>query len=155
MDLTQYLTTLRDQLVAVAATGGDETRHAASLLTTGLEPSARLALMHALSDLAAEVTAALDDRVVEVTLDGLDLRISVSSTADLLEPLGDEGSDEREGGEVSRISLRLPSALKRRAERRAAESGVSLNTWLVEAVREAVRTSGGSRGHRVRGWVQA
>ena len=48
-------------------------------LGVALAPAARLAIMNALSDLAAEVTAALDDRVVEVRLDGRDVRIAVSS----------------------------------------------------------------------------
>ena len=86
------------------------------LLSAGLEPGARLALMHALSDFAAEVTASLEDRVVELTLDGLDLRVAVSPAAGRPEErLGPEPGREEEG-EISRISLRLPSALKNRAE---------------------------------------
>ena len=37
--------------------------------------------MNALSDLAAEVTASLDDHVVDVRLDGRDVRVVVSDPA--------------------------------------------------------------------------
>ncbi len=42
-----------------------------------------------------------------------------------------------EGAETSRITLRLPEALKVRAEELATGRGQSLNTWIVNAVRAA------------------
>ncbi len=150
MELDPYLRTLRNQLATAAETGDVEARQAAALLSTTLEPSFRLSLMHALSDFAVEVTAALDDRVVEIALDGLDPRVSVSpATGEAREA---PGPDLEEDGETSRVSLRLPAALKHEAETRAADARVSLNTWLVETVRTALRASGS--GHRVRGWVR-
>lgn len=153
MELTPYVSSLRAQLEAASASGDPDARRAAALLSAALEPSARLALMHALSDFAAEVTASLDDRVVEVTLDGLDLAVGVSPAA---EPSGARPEAELErNGETSRVSLRLPSLLKSEADARAAEAGISLNTWLVEAVRDALRPGRDRRGgHRVRGWVK-
>ncbi|MBJ7359961.1 MAG: pilus assembly protein HicB, partial [Nocardioides sp.] len=47
--------------------------------------------------------------------------------------------DEVEDGNVARITLRLPEAVKARAEEFAARSGHSLNTWLVNVVRAATR----------------
>src|ERR1700712_4929077 len=78
MDLTPYIRNLREDLLAAAAIGDEEVRRAAALLGAAIEPAGRLAIMNALSDLAAEVTQALDQHVVEVKLDGRDLRVSVS-----------------------------------------------------------------------------
>ncbi len=82
MDLTRYLQNLRDDLLTAASVGDENARQAAALLTGALEPAARLAIMNALSDLAAEVTGALQDTTVELRLDGRDVRVSVTRHAD-------------------------------------------------------------------------
>jgi hypothetical protein len=141
MDLTPYITTLREDLSTAASAGDEQTRRTAAVLAAALEPAARLAIMNALSDLAAEVTAALEDRVVELRLDGRDVRVAV--TGDPLEPPGAPtppppplGQDL--GGDVSRITLRLLEEIKTRAEQAAASQGVSLNAWLSQAVQGAL-----------------
>ena len=68
MDLTPYVAQLRDDLATAASAGDEQTRRTAALLGSAIEPAARLALMNALSDLAAEVTASLGDRTVELRL---------------------------------------------------------------------------------------
>ena len=78
MDLTRYLQNLRDDLLTAASVGDENARQAAALLAGALEPAARLAIMNALSDLAAEVTGALQDTTVELRLDGRDVRVSVA-----------------------------------------------------------------------------
>src|SRR3954466_6868557 len=79
MDIGQYVAQLREDLASAAAAGDEQTQRTAALLGAAIEPAARLALMNALSDLAAEVTAALPDRVVEARLDGRDVRVAVSA----------------------------------------------------------------------------
>src|SRR5919201_6201186 len=108
MDLSHYVQQLREDLAAAAAAGDEQTRRTAALLGAAIEPAARLAIMNALSDLAAEVTAALGDRVVEVRLDGRDVRVSVSGTghADDAEPDDEEEPPPPpptgDGGDISR-----------------------------------------------------
>ncbi len=82
MDLTRYLQNLRDDLLTAASVGDENARQAAALLAGALEPAARLAIMNALSDLAAEVTGALQDTTVELRLDGRDVRVAVSRHTD-------------------------------------------------------------------------
>ncbi|HEX2298785.1 MAG TPA: toxin-antitoxin system HicB family antitoxin [Pseudonocardiaceae bacterium] len=183
MDLTPYISRLREDLTAAASAGDEQTRQTAALLGAALEPAARLTLMNALSDLAAEVTAMLDDRVVEVRLDGRDVRVAMSSAfgphpePDATSPPPPHGaygahgprgpgasSFADMGGEISRMTLRLMDQIKGQAERAAAEQGVSLNTWVSQAVQgalrgekwnEAHRGEQDRRGHsRVHGWVQ-
>src|SRR5919198_5660720 len=81
MDLSPYLAALREDLSTTASAGDENMRRAAAVLAAALEPAARLAIMNALSDLAAEVTASLDDHVVEVRLDGRDVQVVVTRTA--------------------------------------------------------------------------
>ncbi|HEY5115301.1 MAG TPA: toxin-antitoxin system HicB family antitoxin, partial [Nakamurella sp.] len=78
MDLTPYTQNLRDDLLTAASVGDEDSRRAAALLASAIEPAARLAIMNALSDLAAEVTGALQDTSVELRLDGRDVRVSVT-----------------------------------------------------------------------------
>jgi hypothetical protein len=166
MDLTSYISQLREDLTAAASAGDEQTRRTAAALGVALEPAARLTIMNALSDLAAEVTAALEDQVVEVRLDGRDVRVVVSAQADGPPPPFEGGAAPcgDAGGDIRRMTLRLIDQVKAQAERAAAEQGVSLNTWVSQAVAGALRGEpwteppwgpGDRRGrNRVRGWVQ-
>jgi len=202
MDLSTYLSELREGLAAATAAADEETRGTAVLLGAAIEPTARLMLMNALSDLAAEVTAALGDRTVEVRLDGRDVRVAVSPAAggsadekDEPETADDgEWSGARsgsgfgsgffgpggpgrgfggfgggfgpDGGDISRVTLRLVEQMKNQAERAAAEQGMSLNSWVAQAVQGALHGNGPFDQHgkpgkrdrrserRVKGWVQ-
>ena len=166
MDLNPYIRTLREDLLAAAAIGDEETRRAAALLGAAIEPAGRLAIMSALSDLAAEVTQALEHHVVEVKIDGRDLRVSVSRR-DGWDPLEAEAAApghrlhpedlrramQEAGGELSRTTVRLFNDLKSQAEQAASEQGVSLNTYISRAVSDSVRTAvpPGFNGKRDRG----
>lgn len=170
-----YVTSLREDLAAAAAAGDEQTQRTAALLAGAIEPAARLAMLHALSDMAAEVTESLGDgRTVEVRLDGRQARIAVG------EPPRDEQPDQvlptplggDMAGDVSRITLRLVEQLKSHAEQAASSQGVSLNSWIGQAVQGALHSSqlpsgapaGGAPGRdrgrprdqsrRLRGWVQ-
>ena len=79
MDLSPYLNSLREDLNAAASAGDENTKRAAAVLSAALEPAARLAIMSALSDLADEVTAQLDNTVVDVRLSGRDVRVVVDT----------------------------------------------------------------------------
>ncbi|WP_415839222.1 hypothetical protein [Nocardioides zeicaulis] len=73
MDITPYVDTLRRDLVAAAEAGSEELKQAAERLAYALDPSARLALMEAISHAAAEITAELPDGSVDVRLVGREL----------------------------------------------------------------------------------
>ena len=162
MDVSQYVAALREDLAAAAAAGDEQTRRTAALLAAAIEPAARLAIMNALSDLAAEVTAALGDREVEVRLDGREVRVAVSAPEPDPEPEPDPAPRPGPGEDFSRISLRLVEQIKAQAERAAAAQGMSLNSWVAQAVQGALSGKPGRRGNwgehgggrRLRGWVQ-
>jgi len=140
MDLTDYVDALRGSLTAA---GGPQAQETARLLADTMEPAVRLALIDALSAMAAEITATLDGTLVDVRLRGRDPEVVVvpaaHDRADEPAPAGDPLDDAGDDGSTARISLRLPDALKARAEAAAATAGSSLNTWLIRAVATAVR----------------
>lgn len=150
MDLSPYITSLREDLTATASAGDEQTRRAAAVLSAALEPAVRLALMSALADLAAEVTTQLPDQVVEVRLDGRDVRVVVTGTGGAQQPgptpppppLG-EGSEN-----IARMTLRMVEQIKGQAEQAAAAQGVSLNTFISQAVQGALAGSQQLHGER-------
>jgi hypothetical protein len=144
MDLSEYVDALRTSLTQAAAAAGDQARETARLLADTMEPAVRLTVTNALSDMAAEVTAALDGGLGDIRVRGRDPEVVVVppvAHAPAEEPDAEDDDGDEEGS-VARISLRLPEHLKTRAEAAAAASGVSLNAWLVRAVSAAVRAPG-------------
>jgi hypothetical protein len=138
MDITEYVDTLRADLVQAARAMGPEIEQAAERLSFALDSSVRLALMDALSHAAAEITNELDGTSVEVRLQGREpvfvvVRSEPAPTQPI--PTGEDAADD--DGETARITLRLPESLKTKAEELASGRGQSLNTWLVSAVRAA------------------
>lgn len=156
MDLSPYVSALRESLTTAAAAGDAQTRTTASVLAAAVEPAARLAIMNALSDLAGEVTLALDDRVVEVRLDGQDVQVVVTGTpTDEHEPAEDPPPTSTDPGDITRITVRLLEELKTKAEQAAAARGVSLNAFVSQAVQGALRERGRRGGPWGRQWDQS
>ncbi|WP_433683805.1 toxin-antitoxin system HicB family antitoxin [Nocardia sp. CA-119907] len=136
MDLNKYTARLREDLIAAAALGDEKTQATAAALAAATESSARLALLAALSDLAAEVSTELGDRTVHVSVDGTDATVDVRKNPPTE---GEHPSFEEMTGDISRVTLRLVEQMKAKAEEAAAASGVSLNSWLSNAVSGALR----------------
>jgi hypothetical protein len=141
MDITPYVDSLKRDLMAAAEAAGPEARAGAERLTYALDPSARLAMMEAISQAAAEITAELPSGGVDVRLDGRDLAFVVHapSVPQPPAPPSPPSFEEDDDGGLARITLRIPESVKTKAEEMAAKSGQSLNTWLVNVVRSATR----------------
>jgi hypothetical protein len=145
MQIATYVEQLQRHLLAAASPGGPEVEELAGRLVTALEAAGRVAILEALSEAAGEITRELAPGSVDVRLRGRDVDFAVikpgtdaapgaPATAPSAPPAAEEGEDAA----TSRTTLRLPDALKGRAEQAAAAEGVSLNTWLVRAVAAAV-----------------
>jgi HicB family len=152
MDITPYVETLRQDLAAAAEAGGPEIRAAAERLGLALDPAVRLVLMDALSQAAAEITSELPEGVVEVRLKGREPQLHVDVPRHSGPPAppdppsppvpGAHTEEDEEEGTIARITLRIPEAVKFRAEELAAKSGHSLNGWIVNVLRNATRDRG-------------
>lgn len=157
MELTTYVERLRAEVATATELAGPEITAAAQRVLAAVDPATRLVLLEALTDAAAEITTELPSGSVETRLRGRAVEFvldGVGAPAGPTEAYPEDPEPEPvdEGGAQIRITLRLPEGLKLRAEELAAEVGQSLNSWLVDAVREAT-TSGlriNLRSHGVR-----
>jgi len=138
MNIDTYTAAITDSVLAAAELGDDQTRRTAAALAAALAAPARLALLSALSDMASEVTAQLDGHHVAVRLDGteavVEVRSDTSPHTEQTPPTFEEMT-----GDISRVTLRLVEQIKTRAEEAAAQNGVSLNSWVAQAVQGALK----------------
>jgi hypothetical protein len=148
MDITPYVESLRHDLAAAAEAGGPEAKAAAERLALALDPAVRLALMDALSQAAAEITSELPAGQIDVRLRGREPEFVVDVPTVPMQaappappaPPSPEEIEEAEGDDaVARITLRIPESVKYKAEELAAKGGHSLNSWIVNVVRNATR----------------
>jgi hypothetical protein len=180
MDLTPHVEALRQQLLVAAEPGGETARELAGRLVAALDPAARMVLLEVLSTATDEITSEIAPGSVEVRLRGGDPEFVVNLPEPDLSPSNGETAAptststapvpapaaaivDTDEGSTSRITLRLPEALKVRIEERAGADGVSVNSWLVRAVADAVDHAGSpappprrtpSGGQRVTGWAR-
>jgi hypothetical protein len=157
MDLTPYVTSLRQELALAAETGGPEARALAERLTAPLESALRLTLLEALSTAAGEITRDLAPGSVDLRLRGREPsfvvtpppaeppdRSDVPAAVETERPAltaARSGPDADEAT-MARINLRLPQDLKDRVEHAAREAGLSVNAWLVRSAAHALAAAG-------------
>ena len=121
---------LADPAVADAAAG----------FMDAFRPAVRSALLEVVQQAAAEVTAQLGDRQVDVRLSGGDPELVIASATSHDERSIDDDLE-------ARITLRLPGSLKGIIEDAASSSGDSINGWVIDALRS--RAKRGTVGSRV------
>jgi hypothetical protein len=151
MELTPYVETLRRELTAAAAVGGQESRAFVERLLPALDSAVRLTLLEALSAAVEEISAELAPGVVDVRLRGgmagfvvtppapaaLATDDTVAGPAEVRLP-----SAEGDDAAMVRINLRLPGNLKALIEDAAAGGGLSVNAWIVRAAAAALAQEG-------------
>ncbi|MGH7643373.1 MAG: histidine kinase [Candidatus Dormibacteria bacterium] len=140
MELGQYVSDLQRQVVDGAANGAEETRPVAERLAAGLDAATRLVLLDVLSAAVGEITRDLAPGSVDMRLRGREIDFVV--TQPNTEPDSDEGpaaTTNLDDASTSRTTLRLPDALKARVDEAAVADGLSVNTWLVRAVADALQ----------------
>jgi hypothetical protein len=160
MDLNPYLERLGHDLAAAAATGGPEITRAADLLAGALDASARLCLLEALSDAAGEITAKLASASVEVRLRGREVDFAVVPIEPAEPTPPPAAATAGEGGDLTRITLRLQEWLKQEVEQAATVAGLSVNSWLADTIASSVKSGAGAKkpatpGRRITGYAKA
>lgn len=149
MELNTYTDRLSADIAAAAELGDEKTRDTASALASAMSPAVRLLLLSALTEFAGEVSDVLEDKRISVRLDGERVVLDVSDTSSTTtEADADDNRDAARdaknafddlSGDVSRVTLRLVEQIKERAEEAASQNGVSLNSWVSQAVQGALR----------------
>lgn len=142
MQIDSYVQAVREDLARVAAVGDESTARAAELLAVALESSLALRLQEAMAEAALELSGQLEQGRVEVRVAGGEPELVYVADAS---PVASGAADE---ALASRITLRLPDSLKARVEAAAASSGVSVNTWLVQALGRTLETRPSAGGNR-------
>src|SRR5918911_5582526 len=151
MQIDGHIQALREDLARIAAVGDESTARAAELLAVALESALSRRLLEALGEAALELSNQLDSGRVEVRFAGADPEfVYVRDEADEAEPAADDPL-------TARITLRLPDALKQRVEDAASREGVSVNTWIVQALARVASGAGAasrtrSSGRRLTGY---
>lgn len=168
MNLTMYVETLRDHLIAAAETGDAGSKAVVERLSAGVEAATRLVLLETISAAADEITRELAPGAVEVRLRGSDPDFVVTlpseavggiTAGETTAPVGGIPGSGEEGG-TSRLNLRLPETLKARIEEAAQRQGLSLNAWLVRMAAAAVEgppphmSPSPAGSQRYTGWVR-
>lgn len=156
MDLAHYLEAVASDLARATALADDQTRTIAERLTTVLEPALRLAMVQLLSESAAQLTSQLGGPVVTVRMEGRDPAWSIQSPV-RVEPAAEPETVVDGDDSLTRLTVRVPDPIKKRAEAMAQAEGQSLNAWIVQALRIATRpdTSEHTRSskRRITGWA--
>ena len=149
MRITPYVEAVRDDLLAVASVGQREGEELIGRLAAALESSLRLRLLEAVTEAAQELSGHIHSGHVEVRLAGSDPTLAfVEVVAEPAAPVGDDLS--------ARITLRLPESLKSRLDAAASAEGVSVNTWLVQAVSRALESRPSrAAGRRLSGYARS
>lgn len=154
MDLSPHTQQLRQRLEA--AVPGDAPPEVIGQLLAALEPALQLQLLDVLCLAAVEVSEQLPAGHVELRLAGRDARLVL--VGDQPTSTGDGHRTSEADISTARITLRLPDSLKSDVERAAERTGVSTNTWLVRAVRDALHEAvprQRSVGNRVLGFTSS
>lgn len=152
MQLTPYLEAVARDLESATALADEQTRELTHRVASVMEPGLRLAMVQLLSDVAAQLTAALDGPVITIRMEGRDPSWHiVHDEATLVAHDADPGDDDND----ARVTVRLPEAVKKRAEVAAQNAGQSLNTWIVKTLRRATTSENPSHrsSRRISGWA--
>lgn len=133
MRIDVHVETLRNDLVAVAALGDEQAAEAARRIAAALDSTFRLRLLDLVSEVAQELSDQIGHGRVEV-------RLAAGEPSLVFVP-EEEAAPAPTGAEdafTARITLRLPESLKGAVDAAATNAGMSVNTWLVSAIKRAL-----------------
>ena len=114
----------------------------AGVFLAAFTPAVRQGLLRAVEQAAAEVSAQLDDRRIDVRLVEGEPELGVTNL-DHTPPVTDDDLE-------ARLTLRLPTNLKQIIEDAASTSGDSINGWVVDALRSRTQRVGHRSTRHVR-----
>jgi hypothetical protein len=148
MQTSTHIEGIATDLAAIAATGDEATVAVAERLVRALEPSLRLHLLEALTVAAGEVDEQLPSGRIEVRLSGPDVVLAYVDA-----PAEPASQPDQVDDLAARITLRLPEGLKLATESAASADGLSVNAWLLRAIKEGLDRR--PPGRRLRGYARS
>lgn len=157
MEITPHVEAIRAALEAVAG-DDDTTAVVAERLSAAVAPAIQLQLLDVLGQVALEVSSQLPAGRLDLQLAGRDAVLVYREDPAAASPSAPPPADDEAG--TARLTLRMPEQLKNQVEAAAATTGLSTNSWLVNAARAALspippRRRGPGPGNRLSGYAQA
>lgn len=156
MDLTPHLEAVRSDLESLA---DEQTLAGLTRLSRAVEPSLQLRLLDVLGEAALELSEQLPGGHAEVRVAARDARLVYVPEGPI--DRDEAPADDDDEGGTTRITLRMPEALKAKVESAAAKEGQSVNAWLVHTIsrglegrRIEIEFGKSKRGSRVTGWAE-
>jgi hypothetical protein len=133
MRIDVHVDALRSDLAALAAIGDEKSAEVAMRVAGALEASFRLRFLDAVSEVANELSDQIGHGRVEV-------RLTAGEPSLVFVPDEEPQAPPAAGDDAfsARITLRLPESLKAAVDAAATHAGVSVNTWLVQAIKRAL-----------------
>lgn len=150
MRISATVNDLSADLAALGSLGDQTMAEAARRLAGAMQAPLTARLLEALSQVAAELQAAVPDQRVELRLMGDEATLVV--VPDVV-PAATDVAPAAEAELDARITLRLPFQLKTRLEAASAQEGVSVNTYIVRALSARAQGDRSARlGRRLSGY---
>lgn len=146
MQLSQAIASLEAAVDTQLSVASPEVAELGSQLMAALQPAFQKTYMDVLCMAAEEVSSQLDRYEVEVKLvDGEPELVVTASAPPPPPPPPPPGAEDDE----ARITLRLPSYLKELIAEAASDTGESLNSYVIDALRNktVIIETGKKRGH--------
>jgi hypothetical protein len=149
MQIEVHVEALRNDLASVASLGDEAAGVAAARIAAALDSSFRLRLLEIVGEAAQELSGQIGHGRIEVRLVGNEPSLVFVEDEPMAEPthVADDAS--------ARITLRLPENLKARVEAAANGAGVSVNTWLVQAIARSLDARPRRVGKHLTGFAQS
>jgi hypothetical protein len=134
--LSEYLDAVDADLTNLGQLGGADVTATVGRLMVAVRPALRTRLLAALDALVQEFNARNGDRLC-LTLSGEQVSLAPLEPAASTQPPSTNDL-------TARIALRVSDQMKREFEQRARGGGVSVNSWIVRALDQALRGEPGS-----------
>jgi hypothetical protein len=150
MQISVFIDALQNDLAAVASVSDAEQSETVHRISAALDASVRVRLLEAVTQAAQELTSQLPNGHVEVRLAGSDPSlVFVEETPPPGPAVGGEEAF------AARITLRLPEALKASVEFAASRDGISVNSWIVQAISRSIDPRPPRVGKRMTGFARS
>jgi len=131
----------------IGLSGDDAAVEAAAEAMLGvLDATVRQIVIDLAQQAANEVSAQLPDYEIDVVISDGEPELRVRAS--------DAGGEVTAGSYEARLTLRLPDKVKELIEDAAADTGDSVNSWVVKTLSSRVRVRHDRRGKRVSGTVE-
>jgi hypothetical protein len=135
VDLSSHLDAIRSDLGSLLG-ADDELSEAMERMARPMEASLQLRLLDLLGDGALELTEQLPAGHAEVRISGKDASLIYVGVPEA--PMPPPAPPSPDDGGTARLTLRMPDAMKTAVEEAADALTISVNAWLINAVRSAL-----------------